>query len=330
MKVLRMVGLCVIAVFALAAMASSSAMAATECKKGQVLYGETCETEKEHAAFQAFQFCPFGEAPNACVWAQSTLKEKWPSKAIRETYEAEHEGTTPNQESEFTAGKVTVNFKYPVVLQGALVERYTEEGEFEKLEWLAPEGAPTIVPVAQPGPALNKFVDKSKLSGKELERFNFYTKNAKENKTFATIEAAGPASGIVVNLGNLLTESGEAFGFPVKVKLSNPFLGNSCYVGSDENPIDTEFTDGTSGELKGKLGTLEFTKSGILEVLNNTIVSSTFAVPGVQGCGREGGADEAVNSGIGLPSPSGNSSVINGSLHQTGAETAQEALEGKA
>jgi hypothetical protein len=329
-RLAKVLGPCLLALLALAALGSASASGAESCKKGQVLYGETCETEKEHAAFQAFQFCPFAEKPNACVWAQSSLKERWPSRAIREEYEEAHEGTTPNQESEFTAGKVTVDFKYPITLQGALIERYNEEGEFEKLEWLAPEGAPTIVPVAQPGPSLKKFVDASKLSGKELERFDFYTKVAKENKTFVTIEAAGPASGIIVNLGNLLTETGEAFGFPVKVKLSSPFLGSNCYVGSDESPIDTEFTDGTSGELTGKLGTLNFTSSGILEVLNNTIVSSTFAVPGAHGCGLEGGADEAVDSGTGLPSASGNSSVINGTLHQTGAETAEAALEGRA
>ncbi|HTZ65512.1 MAG TPA: hypothetical protein VMB51_15515 [Solirubrobacteraceae bacterium] len=326
----RLLGLCLLALLALAALGSASASAET-CKKGQVLYGETCETPKEHSTWQAFRFCPLSTEPNACVWAQSSLKEKWPSKQIREEWEESHEGTTPNQKAEFTAGNVTIYLKYPITLQGALTERYNEEGEFEKLEWVAAEGAPSIVPVAQPGPPLKRIVDISKLSSEELNRYTFYSKVAKEMKTKATVELAGPASAIAVNLGNLLSETGEAFGFPVKVKLSNPFLGNDCYVGSEEHPIMTEFTTGSSGSLTGKLGTLSFNEGGSqLEVANDTIVSSTFAVPGVEGCGVEGGADEALNSALGLPAASGNSSVINGTLRQAGAETVKEVNEGKA
>lgn len=329
MRHLRMAVSCLVAAFALAAMASSSAIAATSCPKGQVLYGSTCETEKEHASFQAFRFCPFNTEATACPWAQSSAKEKWPSKKLKEEWEETHGGTTPNQISEFTSGKVTVLLKKPITLQGGLQE-VEEEGNV-KLVWVAAEGAPSITPVAQAGPALTKFVDASKLSGAERERYTFYAKVSKETKTTATVEEAGPASAIVVNLGNLLTGEGEAFGFPVKVKLSNPFLGNNCYVGSDAHPIMTEFTSGSSGGLQGKVGTLTFTNPGTqLEIANNTIVSSTFAVPGVEGCGVEGGADEALNSGIGLPSPTGNSAVLNGTLRQAGAEVVQEVYKGEA
>jgi hypothetical protein len=93
----------------------------------------------------------------------------------------------------------------------------------------------------------------------------------------------------------------------------------------------TEFTSGSSGELQGKVGTLTFTPPGTqLAIVNNTIVSSTFAVPGVEGCGVEGAADEALNSGIGLPSPSGNSAILNGTLRQAGAEVIQEVYKGEA
>ena len=123
----------------------------------------------------------------------------------------------------------------------------------------------------------------------------------------ATVELAGPATSIVLNERHLLDLEGTAFAFPVKVRLSNPFLGGSCYVGSDEHPVVVEFTTGTTGALKGKLDTTTTNRAGtILTLGNTTLVSNSFAVPGVEGCGVEGGSDEAVNSKLGLPSPEGN------------------------
>ena len=135
-----------------------------------------------------------------------------------------------------------------------------------------------------------------------------------------------------MNVSALLGEEGTAFSFPVKVKLSNPFFGNSCYVGSDASPIVVEFTTGTSGELKGKSGSsLTEDKNGfVVTIRTDTLVNNAFASPGVEGCGVEGGADEAIDSALGLPSPGGhNLSVLNGTLKIATAENAKEGLEGK-
>ncbi len=186
-------------------------------------------------------------------------------------------------------------------------------------------GSPTIQPVAQAGPGLQKAVDKAELSPAERNRFNYYVKVAKEGKTTATIELAGPATAIHLNLANLLTEEGTAFSFPVKVKLGNGFFGNNCYVGNDEHPIVVNFTTGTAGELKGKTGALVVNAASIITTWGDTLVASGFASPGVEGCGVEGGADKAIDAALGLPSTN-NMSVLNGVLKLTGRENAEEHL----
>ena len=134
--------------------------------------------------------------------------------------------------------------------------------------------------MAQRGPALAKSVDAALLSTSERERFTYYTKIAKENKTYATVELAGPAERIHLNLSARIEEEGTAFVFPVKVKLSSPFLGTDCYVGSNEHPIQVPFTTGQSGELHGKLGVLiDGNRGGGLNDYAQTLVSTSFESP---------------------------------------------------
>jgi hypothetical protein len=329
MRHLKNIGLCLVAAVALGGLAATPALAhAKKCSHEYVKSnGERiCESVTEHAVWQSFANCPFHEAPysseyeetNGCLWAESSAKEQFTSKAEKEALAGR-----VDLPSEFTAGKVTVKMTQPIVLKGGFEENLNTGIE----KWVGARGAPTIQPVAQPGPSLTKGVDTSLLSPAELERYTYYVKDAKETKTTATVELAGPASELAVNPGNLLTEEGTAFSFPVKVKLNNPFLGESCYVGSDEHPITVEFTTGTSGELKGKAGNVTFPTQGYLIVIrNDTLVSSDFASPGVEGCGVDGGADAALNSALGLPSATGNTAVIDGTLRQTGTRAAEWAL----
>jgi hypothetical protein len=296
----KVLGLSVVAALAVAALAASPAMAMGP-------------TPTELAEWQAFRFCPFGhseEEVEVCFWSQSTYKEKFTKRLTKEEWEAQRERPAPNLSSEFTAGPVTVQLKNSITLQGG--------GTAES--WIDSEGAPTIQPVRQTGPSLKTAVDTALLSPEELSRFNYTTKVSKQNKTFVTIEKAEGAP-IAFNLINLLEESGTAFGFPVKVHLENPFLGNECYVGSDSEPIDVEFTTGTSGSLRGKNGSVLFTtnEGGMITIATSTLVSESFGEPGVKGCGVEGGADEAINAALNLPAPPGaNRSVINGTLKAAG------------
>ncbi len=314
MRHVRMLGLCLVAVLALSALASSSAMA---------------NEKSEKAEFAAFTNCPFHQSSAAgyeiiaCNWAESSYKERWLSNAQREKWEEEHGGPPAGLLSHFTAGNISVGLKLPIVLQGgfALNSVIEETEPAEAFEFIAAQGAESIQAVAQPGPSLKKLVNSATLSESEQNRFNYYLHIAKQTKTTATVELAGPASGIHFNLGNLLNGTGTAFRFPVKVKLGNGFFGPDCYVGSNENPVVVEYTSGTAGSLPGKVGEQTF-GSGIATVSGDTLVASGFSSPAVENCGVEGSADKAMDEAIGLPS-SDNTSVLNGVLKLTASANAE-------
>ena len=327
MKRIQILVVAAMAALTMGAVAAGSASAAT-CKHGQVEYKDTdgqviCETEKEHAQWQVFANCPlFGEA-SACFWAESAYKEKWLSKKQKEEYEARY-GATPGFLSEFTAGKVTVQLKLPILLLGG-GDASEETGEVTWVE--AANNAPTIEPVPQSTIPITKGVNKALLSPAEVSRYDYYVNEAKQTKTYATVELAGPASAVKISTENLIEEHGTAFSFPVKVKLSNPFLGEHCYVGSDSSPVVVNYTTGPAGELRGKAGDFSSEHEGdILVISGDTLVNSSFVSPGVEGCGVEGGADAAVDSALGLPAATGNSSVLNGVLRVASTEIVPEHL----
>jgi hypothetical protein len=136
----------------------------------------------------------------------------------------------------------------------------------------------------------------------------------------ATMELAGPPSAIQFNLVAAATGQGTALAMPVKVKLSNPFLGNNCYIGSNSNPIQLKLTSGTTSPpppnqpISGNPGHLEGREEGnIIAVLDNKLVDNAFSVPGANGCGGilfSWAIDPFVESIVGIPSPAGNNEVI--------------------
>lgn len=140
----------------------------------------------------------------------------------------------------------------------------------------------------------------------------------------ATVEIAGPASGISVNLGNLLFETGTALSLPVKIKLDNAILGSNCYLGSNSKPIVIDFTSGETSPpppnkpIHGSLGTFESNEAEtLLTIKGGKLVNNSYAAPGASGCGGLFSffIDPLVNSLIGLPSPAGtNTAVLEGKL----------------
>lgn len=255
------------------------------------------ESQKQlQKEFGTFAECPLGDVDlSACVWAQSSSG------------------------SEFQAGNVTVHLTRPITLQGGFEERFGEV-TFVGAEY----GYNTLAKVAEPGPDLDEIMEPSLLSASERETYEKDT----EKPVTATIELAGPASSITLNEGNLLQESNEtALGLPVQVKLSNPFLGKTCYVGSNLDPINISLVTGQSGELDGKTGRLEGKAGGlIIQISDDSIVNNTYAAPAASGCGKSpGAADAALNAKLGLPSPEGhNKAIIDGTLRQASAEVVKE------
>lgn len=144
----------------------------------------------------------------------------------------------------------------------------------------------------------------------------------------ATTELAAPASSIGLHTFNLLGGAGTALSLPVKVHLENPFLGSSCYIGSNSKPVVIEFTTGTTSPkapnkpITGSPGeTSTNAAETIITVSKNVLVNNTFAAPEVEGCGAFGILDGLVNSKLGLPSPSGtNTAILKGTLQVAAAE----------
>jgi hypothetical protein len=131
----------------------------------------------------------------------------------------------------------------------------------------------------------------------------------------ATAELAGP---VVLELQNLGTNS-PAIHLPVKVKLDNPALGTSCYIGSNSEQVALALTTGTTSPpppnkpITGSKGGVEsFDHSKIIAVTGASLVDNSFSAPGVNGCG---GAlapvvDPVVNVDAGLPAAAGKNTAI--------------------
>jgi hypothetical protein len=116
--------------------------------------------------------------------------------------------------------------------------------------------------------------------------------------------------------------SGTAITLSVKVHLSSPFLGPSCFIGSATEPILLPLTTGRTNPpppntpIQGDTGTFRASQTG-LRLVNIKLVNNSFPVPTAHGCGTSGGdlVDEAINQKLGLPSPAGRNTVV---LNTTG------------
>ncbi len=150
----------------------------------------------------------------------------------------------------------------------------------------------------------------------------------------ATTELAAPASSIGLNLTNLLEATGTALSLPVKVHLENPFLGGSCYVGSNAHPVVIELTTGTTSPpapnkpITGAVGEIEINPTGqIVTIKKNSLVNNSFPAPGAEGCGGilSGLIDPIVDSKLGIPAAAGhNTAILNGTLKTAEASAVKE------
>jgi hypothetical protein len=232
-----------------------------------------------------------------------------------------------SKSGEFTVGKRTVPISKTITLQGGLSENAVS-GE---LEFHAAEGAETLAKVALYVPGgLFDVVAPEKLNKEQKERFDKFINEGPTGVT-ATTELAGPASAIKLNLENLIFAKGTALELPIKIKLGNAFLGNSCYVGTEAAPVVLHLTTGTTSPPKpnepitGSVGTFEDLEGGLLtRLIGGSLVDNAWAAPGASGCGGkalEGIIDPAVNSALGLPAAAGhNTAILTGNIELADAE----------
>jgi len=133
------------------------------------------------------------------------------------------------------------------------------------------------------------------------------------NTVLGTAELAGPASSIRMEISFRVT----TVSLPVKVKLDNPLLGSSCYIGSNGNPARLNLTTGTTSPpppnrpITGRVGEPSFDEATETQILTDSVsVDNAFAVPGATGCGLLGILNPVVNLKLGLPSSGGNNTMI--------------------
>jgi len=227
----------------------------------------------------------------------------------------------------FTIGKKTVPLVNPVTLQGGY------EGEPKNLQFYGAENGETLSKTAQPVPGgLLGITAPTWWPGFIQTWFNNLINEGFTGVT-ATVELLGPSKGLTkikLNTTNLLFEEGTALGLPVRIHLSNAILGSACYVGSESEPVQLNFSTGESGALTGSAGTLTanptFTK---LTFSGGKFVDGLYAAPGTNGCGGIFSflVNPLVESILGVPSGSGhNSAILEGTL-ESGKASAVRASE---
>ncbi len=142
----------------------------------------------------------------------------------------------------------------------------------------------------------------------------------------ATIALAAPASAIGVSTQNLIEAKGVGLSLPVKLRLSNPLLGESCYIGSNAHPIVIDLSTGATRPssshklLTGKPGHAKFKDQyNLVTLVDESLVSDSFAAPRAEGCASSQ-LDHAIDAGLGLPIVRGDSeALLNGALRDANA-----------
>jgi AcrR family transcriptional regulator len=113
-------------------------------------------------------------------------------------------------------------------------------------------------------------------------------------------------------------------------RLSNPFLGDNCYIGSASNPIVLKLTVGTTSPPppnKPITGHLAFSGGDGFFRFKGVLVDNMFAMPAATGCGGSISplVDRAVNTQLGLPSAAGhNTQILNATIMIASASEVKE------
>jgi hypothetical protein len=217
----------------------------------------------------------------------------------------------------FTTPSKTVPLKNPTILQGGLSG--TELDITKPATLNAATSGDTLSKTPQPVPGGLLGITAPSWWPQILKDLFNETINNGFTGVSATVEIAGPVSGVKVTLANALFQEGAAFNLPVKVKLSNPFLGSNCYLGSNSNPIKLALTTGTTSPpgpnkpISGSRGALSEPAFGVLALKANKLVDNSFSVPGASGCGGilfSWAVDPLVDSIVGTPSAAGSNTAI--------------------
>jgi hypothetical protein len=310
----RMLGLCLVAMFAVSAMTLGIASPALASK------GEQKQEKLDKKNWDHFANCP------------------WKNPKVELCMDGETIGGKNG--GFFVIGKSQVDLSKPVKIQGGLWEN--SEG---LLSVVAPENGSSTLE-APPLPV----TDGLKLIKPEHEwpealttAFEEAIKNH-ETGLDAKIEVGGGTvlyeTPGALNTTNLIFEEGAAFKLPLKVKLTGPFLeklgGGPCVIGNETTPIEQELT--SEPKADGSAGELEILNEGDMVALRNgRLGDDGWSIPkaaDAQGCGGEYETylNKAIDRslGQGYENEAYNSkglTLLSGSLYESVAKTTREYLE---
>jgi hypothetical protein len=252
--------------------------------------------------FQKFQYCPYKNIEvKRCVYSVTSG-------------------------GEVVLGSKKVPIVNPVLLQGGFGKpnKETKSSAF----FGATEGKPTLQAVGQPVPGgLAGLVNCKEISNFILRTACEWTFENGLTGVNSVLELAKPASAIQISESNLSRKEKVAMQLPVKVRLDNPFLGSSCYVGSESNPIIWNLTSGKTTPpegtepIEGSAGKVSFLEEGlILQLAEDSLVDNAWAGPAASGCGGVFAflLDPIINVAAGLPAAAGtNSARLNNTIEIT-------------
>jgi hypothetical protein len=231
----------------------------------------------------------------------------------------------------FDVGAKRVPVRRAITLQGGVQVVEDAEGEVVRDRFIGARDGATLpaTPEDVPG-GLAGVVDPALLTAGERRALHGLIARDPSRVTI-TVELAAPASKIGVNIQNLVEATGIAVSLPVKVKLTNAFLGGRCYIGSNAHPIHLMLGTGRTDPprpnrpIRGRIGKAQLKdRDSVIVVRRNLLVDNAFAAPGASGCADPDGRpiDRAVDSALGLPARAGENTVmLEGTLHEAYAST---------
>lgn len=229
----------------------------------------------------------------------------------------------------FIVGEREVPIGKTITLQGGVHVVENKEKEIVKEEFIGAKDGETLSKTPQTVPGgLRGVVDPKLLPAGPRKMFKQLIDNGTADVT-ATIELAAPASSIGIDIQDLVEGEGAALLLPVRMKLSNAFLGEGCYIGSRAQPILLPLTTGTTDPpkpnkpIKGKVGKANFKDEyNLTTIKGSSLVNNSFRAPQAEGCGGVLASliDSAVNAELGLPAAAGhNTAILDGTLRTANA-----------
>lgn len=226
---------------------------------------------------------------------------------------------------ELRIGHKAIPIAATITMQGGI----HEDQASGRQQFIGAEGGETFsrVPQAIPGGRFEIAAPRS-LPGYVRAIFDEFIDREATELTITT-EFAAPPSAVQIDTQDLIEARGGGLSLPVKIKLGNPLLGASCYIGSDADPVLIPLTTGTTARaqgrpsLTGKPGHAHFKDEYNLVTLDeDALVNDSFPAPRATGCG---GAlaflvEPAINAELALPvAAGGNEAILTGTLQTADA-----------